>query len=445
MPHLGYVYPAGGRQGTTFQVVLGGQSLLSATNAFVSGSGVQTKVIEYTRPLTQKEFNELRDKLRELQEKRVAVSRGSRRRSGQAGSTNQVWTAADDRMVEEIRKKLATFVPRTQINPAIAETTILQVTMAADAEPGQRELRLETQQGLSNPLRFYVGRLPEFTKRAATANRDLQSLKTKFRRDAEGAVPATEMNITLPAVVNGQTMPGGVDRYHFKARAGQRLTVAVSARDLIPYLPDAVPGWFQASISLYGPKGQELQYADHFRFNPDPVLFYEIPQEGEYTIEIRDSIYRGREDFVYRMTVGELPCVTSLFPLGAPAGTQTAVELKGWNLPSPQLTLQEQAPGIHFLAVSNTGLASWPFAVDILPERLEQEPNDHPTNAQPVTLPLIINGRIEKPGDRDVFRFEGRAGSELVAEVFARRLNSPLDSVLRLTDAAGHQLAYNDD
>ena len=33
----------------------------------------------------------------------------------------------------------------------------------------------------------------------------------------------------------------------------------------------------------------------------------------------------------------------------------------------------------------------------------------------------------------------------IVAEVYARRLDSPLDSVLKLTDAAGKQLAFNDD
>ncbi len=62
-----------------------------------------------------------------------------------------------------------------------------------------------------------------------------------------------------------------------------------------------------------------------------------------------------------------------------------------------------------------------------------------------MTLPIIINGRIDRPGDRDVFCFEGKAGQEIVAEVYARRLDSPLDSVLKLTDAAGRQLAFNDD
>jgi hypothetical protein len=52
---------------------------------------------------------------------------------------------------------------------------------------------------------------------------------------------------------------------------------------------------------------------------------------------------------------------------------------------------------------------------------------------------------VDHPDDWDVFQFEGRAGETIVAEVSARRLDSPLDSVLRLTDAAGNLLAFNDD
>jgi len=33
-----------------------------------------------------------------------------------------------------------------------------------------------------------------------------------------------------------------------------------------------------------------------------------------------DSLYRGREDFVYRIALGELPLVTGVFPLGGPLG-----------------------------------------------------------------------------------------------------------------------------
>ena len=177
-------------------------------------------------------------------------------------------------------------------------------------------------------------------------------------------------------------MPGDVDRYRFPARKGQQLVVAASARELIPYLADAVPGWFQAAVTLYDAKGKELAYADDYRFHPDPVLHYEIPKDGEYVLEIKDAIYRGREDFVYRITLGELPFVTSIFPLGGPAGAQTTVELKGWNLPADRQTLDSRpgGSGVSPLSVLQGELASnrVPFAVDTLPECLEKEPNDSP-------------------------------------------------------------------
>ncbi|MHB8900256.1 MAG: PPC domain-containing protein, partial [Thermoguttaceae bacterium] len=47
--------------------------------------------------------------------------------------------------------------------------------------------------------------------------------------------------------------------------------------------------------------------------------------------------------------------------------------------------------------------------------------------------------------DRDVFEVEGKAGETIVAEVFARRLDSPLDSMLTVTDSTGKVLALNDD
>ena len=129
-----------------------------------------------------------------------------------------------------------------------------------------------------------------------------------------------------------------MDRYRFQAAKGQHVVVAAKARELIPYISDAVPGWFQATLGLTDSQGREVQYADHFLFHPDPVLYYEIPEDGAYTLEIHDSIYRGREDFVYRIDVGELPFVTGIFPLGGRTGTRVAVELKGWNLPAGKFT-----------------------------------------------------------------------------------------------------------
>ena len=100
-PRIGYVYPAGGRQGTTCSG-RGRRAVSERRHQRVSSPAPACKptLVEYARPLTQKEFNDLRDKLKELQEKRAAAARSGRRRGGPAGSqsgTNVVWTAADEK------------------------------------------------------------------------------------------------------------------------------------------------------------------------------------------------------------------------------------------------------------------------------------------------------------------------------------------------------------
>ena len=48
-PYIGFVYPAGGQQGTTFQIRLGGQDLDGVDGVLVSGTGFPAKVVEYQR------------------------------------------------------------------------------------------------------------------------------------------------------------------------------------------------------------------------------------------------------------------------------------------------------------------------------------------------------------------------------------------------------------
>lgn len=452
VPHSAYVYPAGGKVGTTFQVVVGGQFLDGVYDARISGAGVQAKVIEHIKPLNPTQLLLLRDQLKELQDIKVAASglmppttRPSTQPATQP-TTRPKWTLDDETKLLEIRKKLATFIPRNKLTPALAETVTVEITIAPNAAPGWRELRLEMPNGLTNPLPFALGQYAEYSYKSAKSTPELRAGPR-----AKIVPPEPEMlTVTLPAIVNGQIMPGEVDRFRFKATKGQRVVLTVAARTLIPYISDAVPGWFQATVGVLDAKGNEVAYADDDRFNPDPVMCYEIPSDGEYTVELKDSLYRGREDFVYRITVGAIPYLTGANLLGTAVGTQANVTLKGWNLPTASLLFdaKTKTPGIYALSVTNAdGLVSncIPFAVDALPERSDQEPNDQIGAAQAVTLPAIINGTIAKPGDTDVFSCAGRAGDELVAEVLGRRLGSPLDSVLKITDVDGKVLALNDD
>jgi hypothetical protein len=441
--HIAYIYPAGGRQGTTFQATVGGQFLGAVSNAFLSTPDVKAEVIEYNRPMPQKEFSDLRDQLKALMDKRKAAS-------GFNPGTN-TWTAADARSYMEIRDKILKNPPNRQASPALSETVTLKITIATNAEPGEREIRLKTPNALSNPLVFCVGELPEFSKPLSrAANPELDKMIERLGgKPTPAGTPKYEAHIHLPATVNGQIMPGGADRYLFTAHKGQQLVITAGARELIPFLADAVPGWFEATLTIYDAARNETAFDERFHFKPDPVIHFEAPHDGDYVIEIHDSIFRGREDFVYRLTLGELPYITGIFPLGGPAGGKTDVELTGWNLPTHSLNVDNsgRTPGIYSICVTNDGHLSnpVPFGVDDLPEQFERTPDNPQKAAEAVALPVIINGRIGQPGEEDVFSFEGKAGERIVAEVIARRLDSPLDSVLALLDGTGKQLAFNDD
>ena len=215
--------------------------------------------------------------------------------------------------------------------------------------------------------------------------------------------PAGEVEdrIALPCTVNGQTASGEVNRYLFTATKGQRLVLSTQARQLIPYIADAVPGWFQPVLALYDAQGKEVAFADDYRFKPDPVIFFQVPEDGDYVAAIYDSIYRGREDFVYRITLGELPFMTSVFPLGAQVGAAMPPDMTGWNLQTADLGPPPAGaqPGVQSLAASRMGYTSnrLPFALDRLPDTLEREPNNTLATAQRIALPLIVNGRIDRP------------------------------------------------
>jgi hypothetical protein len=209
-----------------------------------------------------------------------------------------------------------------------------------------------------------------------------------------------------------------------------------------------VPGWFQASLTLTDAKGRELVSTDHFRFNQEPVIEEEIAEKGDYILSVRDILNRGREDFVYRIAIGEIPFVTGIFPMGGKSGAHTRFETEGWNLAATQFKSSLGEPGIHeFSAGDKIWSAVNPvtYSVDTLPETIEKHHSSGAANARHIKLPQIVNGRIDHPGDVQFFRIEVKAGEEMVAEVEARRLGSPLDSSLTLTDSHGKQLAFNDD
>jgi len=484
-PHAAFVYPAGGRLGSTFEVIVGGQYLEGAKEVFFAGDGVKAEVIGFSKPLSGKELDDIRAQLKDLKQSHApapaaqkpapkpqpaqppagaAASRAEPAPSPASAAAPPAkdaqiaapalprvttpWTPEDRKLAADLRKQIDA-TTRMRQAPALSQVVQLRVTVDAHAALGNHELRLLTNQGLTNPLNFLVDRLRETTCPFQHVPLPLAAgggLPLSAQAHAEAS--EAPMEITLPAIVNGQTMPGSMESYRFNARKGQKIVIAAMTRALIPFMSDAVPGWFQAVLTLTDSKGRELASADHFRFSQEPVIEQEIGEDGDYTLSVRDVLNRGREDFVYRIAIGELPYATGIFPMGGKIGARTRVATEGWNLPGSQITVSPSEPGIHPFAAGEKGWSGTnavAFSVDTLPETIEKQPSSSAASARRIKVPNIVNGRIEHPGDTHFFRIDGKAGEEIVAQVEARRLGSPLDSALTLTDAHGKQLAFNDD
>ena len=440
-PYIGYVYPAGAKQGTTLQVRLGGQGLNDIQDVLVSGRDITARLVEYHRRLNNQEIALLNEQLKILKKTTGASATGNDKASGGH-------TLRSPELTSKIEQRVSAWVQQPA-SAAIANLALVEVLVPPDAEPGNREIRLVTSRGISNPLVFNIGQIPEVSRKPMNTSR-LQTLGKEASALRKRPDDEAEKRISLPCTVNGQIASGEVNSYRFEARKGQRLVFSAQARRLVPYIADAVPGWFQPVIAIHDGKGREVAFNDDYRYNPDPVIIFTVPGDGEYVCSIRDSIYRGREDFVYRMTIGELPFITHLFPLGGQSGSSFIMNAGGVNLAAQKKVSaggKGAMAGVHSFTLPSRGLASnpKPFAIDDLPDTFEREPNNTIRTAQKIKLQHIINGRIDRPDDRDVFQFTGKADQVIALDVMARRLDSPLDSLIKLTDAKGRVLAVNDD
>lgn len=377
--HIGYVFPAGGQQGTSIDVVVGGQSLDNITGVYMNGKGWSGEILE-----------------------KIPV----------------------DLKAKNLRIK-------EQDIPQLEEQIKVRITLDKKAEPGIRDFRLVTEDGFTNRIFFEVGQLPE-------------------TREVEPNNSSKEANLIgeTPIVINGQIMPGKRDFFRFTANKGENLVCQVKARILVPYLADAVPGWFQPVLTLRDNNGKEVAYNDDLGQSPDPVIIYNVAESGEYTLEIKDAIYRGREDFVYRITIGEVPFVKSIFPLGGEKGKRVVVKLDGVNLSKYQMKVainKNSNERLFINAIGKNKLLSNPMAFAVSDKEEIVGHGNSRLLASPLPPNEIINGVISQPGEEHWFSMDGKKGQNITIEIMAHRLGSLLDADLTLFDDKGKILAQNDD
>jgi len=300
----------------------------------------------------------------------------------------------------------------------------VEITVSKDAEPGVHRFRIQTPNGTSNMLPLAVGSLPE--------------VQGQTSRDS-----AEPQQVELPATIVGTlSSVGEVDNYSFDGKAGQELVFQVVASRLDSKL--------KSLLVLRDSSGQEIAWAGEYLRKPDAVLTYKLRKEGKYTISISDREKGGGWDHYYRLDAGPLPYVTDVFPLGVSAGKPATVTIQGVNLWGVQQI--EVRPPAHVDGWTTIPLSvetplgpvlnKPEIAVGDEPETFEKEPNDTPSEAEAVSIPVTINGHIDNPAgvnraDDDYFGIHASRGQHLVIEVAAARLGSPLDSVVEVLDSQG--------
>lgn len=292
------------------------------------------------------------------------------------------------------------------------------VTIAAETPVGPRAWRVWTSQGAAGSLPFVVGEYPEIVERETI--------------DESDPVP-----VTLPITINGRIFPReDVDLWSFSLKAGEVLSASVDAGRL----GSALDPWVEA-FSPAGRRLTEIAPAPHC----DGRLAFLAPQTGTYTIRIHDVNVKGSQSHVYRMTLTTGPSIETLFPLGGRRGDRVQFSMQGFGLgstPDPvTLTSDGAGRGPHAFVVTIPQCGSTVVEVDDLNEVSELEPNNDARKSNRLDLPGVGNGRIGKEGDVDVWAISLLKGTSYEIDLRAARLGSRLDGLLRLTDAAGKELA----
>ena len=282
------------------------------------------------------------------------------------------------------------------------------IAVAPGAALGVRYWRVWTSQGATSALKFVVGDLPEIVEDEIDGD----------------PIPVP---VKLPLTINGRIFPReNVDVWSFRAKKGAQVRCEVHATRLGSPL--------DARLEVRDPQGRRIAEADA-PAGGDPVLTFTPPADGEYQVRIQDAQNQGSQAHVYRLTLTAEPYVERVFPLGGRRGSTFDVEVAGQAMTAKQsVTIPKNAPADFPFAFTARGKPTNAIVLDTddLPEFVA--PNFS------VTLPAVVNGRIENAGEVHTWKWSGKKGDTWIFELRAAQLGSRLDGVVTIANADGKTL-----
>jgi hypothetical protein len=406
IPKINTFFPIGAKAGTTAEIEIRGSGLDGANMLLVHGKGLTgtltpggAKADETNKPVWQA-------KCGSCHELRSPANRSL---------TPGQWAATVERMVKARSAPLSadetTKVTQYLVSAARAGRVTAQITVAPDTVPGVYEVRVATPRGISSPYWFEVGNLPEVLAAGST-------------REQAQPVP-------IPCTVHGCFMASGERHFmKFSAKAGERLIFNLKAYRY----NETNQFFFSPNLRLYDANGTQL-VENHGYYDMDPLIDWQCPADGSYTLEVRDLLGRPNPSSVYRLTMGLLPYDNVAYPVAGQAGSAIAAAVIGKG--SEQVNTKFTLP-----VPADTGVVNAPSPFGPLPFYSCASPViTAGPGVKPASVPAAFTGQIAKAGAQDVFPVAPATTGVYEFEGYATRLSSPMSISAAITKADGSAIA----
>ncbi|HMP18284.1 MAG TPA: PPC domain-containing protein, partial [Gemmatales bacterium] len=277
-----------------------------------------------------------------------------------------------------------------------------KIQIAADARLGQHCFRVRTASGVSDLKTIFVGALPEITEKEP--NNDFKAPQP----------------ISLNVTVNGTIENEDVDYFSVECKKGQRLSVEIEGMRL------ANQTVFDPAIAILNSKRFEIATSDDSAFAAqDGVMSVIIPEDGVYTIMVRETSYGGNGECRYRLHVGTFPRPVACMPAGGKPGEEIEITFLGDASGPIKQKVQLPAtmePNFGLFVQDEGGISPspLPFRLSPLSNFVESEPSEFSKPNVVDVNTQAINGTISKPGENDFYRFKASKGQVFDVHCYGR-------------------------
>jgi hypothetical protein len=309
----------------------------------------------------------------------------------------------------------------TPVTTGDKKTVSFLVEPKSGVAPGVYPLRIETHAGMSNILLFTMGTFPEVME---------EESQPGSKPNRNDTIETAEPVQSSPVTVNGTLRGPERDIFRVYGKAGERRIFEVEARRCGSAI-DPV-------LLIFDGAGKQLaRDNDTPGTGLDARLDFTFPSEGYYYVEVHDARFSTQGQNFYRLKMGAYTYADGVFPLGGRRGEQAAVQFfgpKGVVKSTVDLRNVAAKDRLTTVAMPDSPALPFLFAVSDLPELMEPI-----ASAAPV--PSVVNGRLEKEGEVDRFRYAVKPGDKLLIELQARELGtSHLEGIITVYDGAGKKL-----